>query len=475
MLSVAVLVLLGAVLRIYRLDTGLWYDEIMTLIGSVRLPLGEILTHFPGNNHHPLYSVMAQASIEVFGEFPWSLRLPAAVFGIASIPMLYLIGRRVTSRVESFLAASILTFSYHHIWFSQNARGYTTLTFAVLLATYFLLSWFGDRRRSYLYAYAVVAAMGSYTHLTMVFVVVSHALVCGFELYRGRYVKLADWRPLGATFVGSALLTLLLYAPMLSDMIVFFTTQTATAEEIATPLWAALAAIRGLGVGFGILWVVGVGGVIFGIGTWSYLRDRSTALAMFLLPLPVTVGLAVVMGRPIFPRFLFFAIGFGLLITVRGTAVTGALLARRHKSLISPQNAGVCAAVLLSVAALAFSAMSLPYGYRYPKQDFGRAVEFVDGSMAAGDSVAVVGEPTTTPVRLYLGRSWPRLESTDQLAELRSRSGAVWVMYTFPAYIEAYQPDLWRTLVNECEESRQFQGTVADGNIVVRICSRPDA
>ena len=61
------------------------------------------------------------------------------LFGLASILALYLFGRQVTSASESLLAAALLTFSYHHVWFSQNARGYTGLLFWTLLSSWLLL------------------------------------------------------------------------------------------------------------------------------------------------------------------------------------------------------------------------------------------------------------------------------------------------------------------------------------------------
>lgn len=144
------LVILGAALRFHAIGTGLWYDEIVTLVESVRAPLGEIVTRFAGDNHHPLYSVLAHLAVALVGEEPWALRLPAALFGVATIPLLYGLGRLVTSRVESGAAALILTVSYHHIWFSQNARGYTAVLFLVLLSTYALLRWLDERRPSFL-------------------------------------------------------------------------------------------------------------------------------------------------------------------------------------------------------------------------------------------------------------------------------------------------------------------------------------
>ena len=43
---VATLVVIGTALRSYRVDTGLWYDEIVTLVESARAPLGQILTQY---------------------------------------------------------------------------------------------------------------------------------------------------------------------------------------------------------------------------------------------------------------------------------------------------------------------------------------------------------------------------------------------------------------------------------------------
>src|SRR5687767_5805522 len=75
------IIVLAAVLRFISLDSGLWYDEIVTLVVSARKPIAQILTEFPDVNAHPLYSVLAHVSIHGFGESAWSLRLPAALFG----------------------------------------------------------------------------------------------------------------------------------------------------------------------------------------------------------------------------------------------------------------------------------------------------------------------------------------------------------------------------------------------------------
>src|SRR5689334_20857671 len=80
---------LALVLRLVKLDAELWYDEILTLVQFVRLPLGELLTTYTSLNNHIAYSLEAKAVIALFGEHPWTLRLPAALFGVGSVYAAY--------------------------------------------------------------------------------------------------------------------------------------------------------------------------------------------------------------------------------------------------------------------------------------------------------------------------------------------------------------------------------------------------
>jgi mannosyltransferase len=474
--ALGLLVILGTALRLYQLGTALWYDEIVTVLLSVRPALGTILTHFPGNNDHPLYSVLAHLCVSLFGENPWALRIPAALFGIASIPLLYLLGTEVTSRLESALAVSILTVSYHHIWFSQNARGYTMLAFWVLLSTYLLLRWLAGHGNWNLVLYAVVTALGAYTHLTMVFVAVSQALACALSIFgiSGPLPRIRSWTKLAAGFVGAAILTVLLYAPMLTDMQAFFTTDVNTSTQIGTASWAIQAALQGLQSGFGSLWILAAGAVVFGSGVWSYFRTNNLALYLLLIPAPLTVAAALAMQRPIFPRFVFFAIGSVLLITVRGASQIGKWLARWSPRQVEPLTAGNALALLFTAAAIVFSIKSLPYGYRYPKQDYARAVEFVEQRMKSGDLAAAVSDTGATPVVDYMGRPWRRIERKSDLENLRTQGQDVWVLYTFSSYIEANQPDLWALLQNECSAESKTEATVAGGQIRISRCSSLD-
>ena len=160
--------------------------------------------------------------MSALGETAWTVRLPAVIFGIASIPLLFLVGRAVATTREGLLAAAFLAVSYHHVWFSQNARGYTALLFWTLLCT--LLFYRGLERRRWppFLAYAVAAALGAYTHLTFVFVVVSHAaavLLLAAQSFRGGREALSWLAMPIAAIVLSGVLTLALYAPMFGQVV----------------------------------------------------------------------------------------------------------------------------------------------------------------------------------------------------------------------------------------------------------------
>src|SRR5205085_5129510 len=120
---------------------------------------------------------LAHFSIRLFGESAWALRLPAVLFGAATVPALFLAGRRMLGTKVALFSCALLTVSYHHIWFSQNARGYTGLVFFTLISTWLWMEAIDGNRWSVWAAYAIACALGVWVHMTMIFVVAAQALV----------------------------------------------------------------------------------------------------------------------------------------------------------------------------------------------------------------------------------------------------------------------------------------------------------
>lgn len=460
---------LALVLRLIGLNSGLWIDEIFSLVDSFRPPLAEIVTTYRHDNHHPFYSVLAHLSLAAFGEAPWSIRLPSVIFGAASVPALYLLGREVAGHREAGYAAALLAVSYHHVWFSQNARGYVIIAWCTLLATWLLLRLMATGRFTFAAWYAVVVALGAWTHLTMVFVALGQAAAVAFHLAR----QPAERRALGwvgglTPFLLAAGLTLALYAPSLGQLIDHFVNKPSQLEGVSTPGWALWESLRVLALGFGagtlVLGgvVVVVGMVVVMAGLASYARRTPDACALFVLPGVAILAGAVLARGTMYPRFFFALAGIGILIGVRGVVVVAEAIARRagaRPDLARRLSAGALGLLLL------LSAGSLTVNYRHPKQDFLGAMAHVDAARRPGDAVAVVGV-TDFVYRRYLERDWLVVEDAETLAALR-QVGAVWFAWSFPRYLQQSAPDVLAVLERDCREAAVFPGTIGGGDLHV--------
>lgn len=468
------LMAVAAVLRSIALDQQLWYDEIITLVSSVRQPLETIVTTF-STNQHGLYSVLARISVVVLGEHAWTLRLPAVLFGVLTVPALYFCARLLTNRREAFLACALLTVSYHHVWFSQNARGYTGLALFTLVATYFWLRGLaageaaGGRtgNLSPWIGYAVAVVLGAYVHLTMLFVVAGHGLVWVWQvaahwLRQGR--PPANWPWPLAGFVLSGVLTLASYAPALGQMFARTVGQAGSMvrSEWTNPIWVALETVRGLGAGMGWgLVAVALGGVIFLVGVWSYWRENPYAVASMVLPIVIT-GVVLQLILNVFPRFFFFAIGFGLLWLVRGAVVVAGWLAQW---LGRAEAAGLQWGTAIVALMVAASCYQLRVAY-YPKQDFVGAMKYLEAHQRPGDTVVLAGL-TALPYQQYYGQSWKLVETSASLEATRAQSKGTWLLYTLPIHLKSRYPELWNTIEQNFTTVKVFRGTMNGGEVTV--------
>ncbi|MDA7964143.1 glycosyltransferase family 39 protein, partial [Ruegeria sp.] len=214
-LALGAILVLGLILRVANLDSALWYDEITTLTRYVRLPLAELLTTYDSLNNHVFFSLQGKASVVLFGESAWALRLPAVLWGVASLWALWLLARRVVSTPEALMATALMAVSYHHIWFSQNARGYTGLLFFGLIALVLLVEGMRKPRWGLWLGFGLTFACAMYTHLSAAFFYAALGLAWVLSLLLAR---LHDQKlPQGAIImplVGAALglgLTALIY------------------------------------------------------------------------------------------------------------------------------------------------------------------------------------------------------------------------------------------------------------------------
>jgi len=253
---------------------------------------------------------------------------------------------------------------------------------------------------------------------------------------------------------------------MFVDVRQFFT-RTPRNVAVATPGWAAAELARGLQIGFGTAAGALAGALLLAWGLWSYYRQSRFLFALFVLPGALVVLAAVILGRPIFPRFLFFMAGFAALVVVRGALEIGARIERLWRKDGASREVSVAGLVVAALIAAA-SAAALPEDYRYPKQDFGGAAAYVLSHRGEGEPIVTAGA-AIFPYRDYYRQPWSAVASPADVEAIRGQGKAVWVLYTLADYLAAGAPQLMKVLRDECRVAKVFRATVAGGDVTVCV------
>lgn len=124
----------GLILRLVSLDQSLWLDEAINVLAAKSNSFWQILTEYPKFDFHPPgYFLILWGWIRIFGYSEVAVRMPSVIFGVATVWIVFLIGKKLISENLGVLAALILATSPLHIYYSQEARMYSFAAFAVTL------------------------------------------------------------------------------------------------------------------------------------------------------------------------------------------------------------------------------------------------------------------------------------------------------------------------------------------------------
>ena len=158
------LTLLALVLRWSPLQVSLHDDELFLYAIVKDHSLGEVLSIVHDTEKTPPLGFVLSWLFAHGDDLTIPLRIPSLVAGIASVPLVYLLGRRTVGRAAATVAAAWFAISPFQIYYATGARSYAEVTALVILATLALLLALERPRLRWwaLYVVAVVAAV--YTH-----------------------------------------------------------------------------------------------------------------------------------------------------------------------------------------------------------------------------------------------------------------------------------------------------------------------
>jgi len=454
------LLVIASLLRIYNLNIGIWFDEMLTHVKYMPLSLGEIASTYDDANNHLLFTLLARTSLFIFGDTIWAFRLPATLFGIASIWALYHFAKHVTNTKESLFCAALFTFSYHHIWFSQNARGYTALLFFTLISSTLLIRALKSHNPKQWLLYAATAFLGMYTHLTMVFVLFTH-----FIIYSTNFLsEKPKWNGVMYGFIPLTLLTFLAYSLVLPALLGGGLLDSGSqSKEMAwsNPIWALMEIVNSMKIGFTHGGIAIIAAAVFGIGVLDYYKTNKKVVCLLLIPAALGFFIMTSLSYTLFPRFFFFAMGFIILVAIRGAVVTADYLVQylrfpTSKNILSTL---ICSAILLA------SILSLRYVY-LPKQNFVGAIDLVEREKIKQESVITVGI-AGFPFNTYYKKDWKTIKTIEELDNILLHTKRTWAIYILPVHAEAAYPGIIRRIKDKYDLVKRFRGSLNGGDVFV--------
>jgi uncharacterized membrane protein len=418
-------------------DKSLWVDEAFSW-WLARQPMDTVWRYVLSvDQHPPLYYSLLQLWLGP-DDRETGLRAFSVLWSVPTVPLVFLIGRRVAGPAAGVLAAVLQAVSPLHVWYAQQGRMYTMLTFfaaAATLATLHLLDTRGRSRSTVHLATGALAAsvtLAMLSHNTAVLLPVVLAVVTAALALRqragprrprtaidpdatvgvGATVLIGDppRADLGAVALGVAV-GVLAWTPWLPGFLkqarqvdggfwLPAPTVTAVTEHLrnllsahAPAAWVVVLALAAV--------------VLAGCGAWR-LRGRPEALLLVaLLAGPLVLELLVSIRRPIFYSQTLIWTSVPLVV-LAAVALTGI----RRRTL-----AAVATAALLTV-----NTVSLVAYYRAGStEDWEGAALYLAGAAQPGDLVLFNADWTRIPFDFYYDGVGPRIEERGVPADLFER------------------------------------------------------
>jgi len=156
--------LLAAGLRAYELGAKtFWLDEGMS-VAIARLDwynFARILWRREGNMS--LYYLLLHFWLHL-GNGEAFVRSLSVVLAVATVPAIYLLGRRLYSSRAGLIAAALLAVNAFHIRWSQEARSYSLLVLLCVLSSLFFLKCLDAPTRTNRFAWVLSSVLAVYAH-----------------------------------------------------------------------------------------------------------------------------------------------------------------------------------------------------------------------------------------------------------------------------------------------------------------------
>jgi 4-amino-4-deoxy-L-arabinose transferase-like glycosyltransferase len=395
----------GLMLRLAALNDPVSYDEAYTYIAFVRQNWFGILSDYSLPNNHLLNSLLIKLSTSLLGNSPWAMRLPAFVAGLAAIPLIWALGKRLFTPEIALAASALVAWLPALVHYDTAARGYSLVSLFTLLA--WLAGWFALQKNNWRcwLGLSVSIALGFFAIPTMALPAGGLYLWIFGEALLRREKRLVVYLRWFASGLLAGLLTFLLYLPVLlvsgwrKLLANGFLEPVEREIYFSKVLWRQLGAtwdLWNLDLPLALSLILVLGIALSLVFSW---RNAATRLHL-AVPMLLWITLYILLRRPnAFDRFWAFLLAPAML-----WAAAGWLSPLRNLKLgkfSMPQVLAALSVFALALAAL-ISAPNIPQNWDKMSNIEAMAIELQQG-LQPGDMV-LIGYPNDAPCWYYLER-----------------------------------------------------------------------
>ena len=417
-LIVAGLTLLGFLLRMLLIDAqSLRLDESLSLNQvQVHPSLPDLWNYLMRSNVHvPLYHTILHFWIKIAGTSEWAIRVPSVLFGTASIPLLYVVGRRLVGPRAAILAATLGAASPFWVWHSDEARMYALLLFLALASMALLFQAIEQGGPWRWVAYAAVTGISLYAHYFAILMLPVHFVYLLVHHVPRR--KIFAWL---AAAAGAGLMFLPWLIPLYLDRIETHGVSSLINGVRAEQNFGVLGLLYGsmffvvtylLGYAIGLGYGVGILATLSrtATGSWPLMailgvtRRRSSRLRNYRPVVFLTAWLILTMGVVFILNIIKPGLWLQRYLIIASPAVflaVAAMIARVVR--IRPVGIAFLFVILASAAVMDNLSTSNPV-----REDYRTAADLVRQGFHQGDVVVVLPPYIQTPFRYYFNHEGP--------------------------------------------------------------------
>jgi 4-amino-4-deoxy-L-arabinose transferase-like glycosyltransferase len=216
-LLLGIAVLVGAMFRLYQLEAipaDIGWDLPYNYTDALSILRGEYRIFFPANQGREglfFYLIALVARLGTLSHF--SIKLTSALVGIATIPTVYLAGRRMFNPAVGLVAAFLLAVNSWHIILSRSGFRVILLPLFVVLGLYTVVRALQSGRFFDFALAGLALGLGLYTYTAFAFAVL--AVVAGLALHLVSVsAQRTTWRSLVPMLILMIAIALVVYAPL---------------------------------------------------------------------------------------------------------------------------------------------------------------------------------------------------------------------------------------------------------------------